>query len=243
MDFVTDEEERPRGADVAAEMASSGALDEIFAKIDAGELELTGSGGFIPGLIKAALERGLQAELSQHLGYEKGAPEASLFANSRNGVTSKRVSSQVGAIDLDTPRDREGSFIPRLVPKGSRRMGGLDEMIISLYAGGMTIADIEHHLASTIGTELSRETISKITDEVLEEVLAWQRRPLVARPRRCTGSEVVRGRVWARSGPTHVRRSKLLYGPRREPRWPTSRHGTGLRPAPRRGTSAQRSWR
>ena len=180
MDFVTDEEEQPRGADVAAEMASSGALDEIFAKIDAGELELTGSGGFIPGLIKAALERGLQAELSQHLGYEKGAPEASLFANSRNGVTSKTLASLVGAIDLDTPRDREGSFIPRLVPKGSRRMGGLDEMIISLYAGGMTIADIEHHLATTIGTELSRETISKITDEVLEEVLAWQRRPLEA---------------------------------------------------------------
>jgi transposase-like protein len=161
-------------------MASSGALDEIFARIDAGELDLTGSGGFIPGLIKAALERGLQAELSQHLGYEKGAPEASLFANSRNGVTSKTVASHVGAIDLDTPRDREGSFVPRLVPKGSRRMGGLDEMIISLYAGGMTIADIEHHLVSTIGTELSRETISKITDEVLEEVLAWQRRPLEA---------------------------------------------------------------
>ena len=151
MDFVTDEDERPRGADVAAELASSGALDEIFAKIDSGELELTGSGGFIPGLIKAALERGLQAELSQHLGYEKGAPEASLFANSRNGVTSKTLASQVGAIDLDTPRDREGSFVPRLVPKGSRRMGGLDEMIISLYAGGMTIADIEHHLVSTLG--------------------------------------------------------------------------------------------
>ena len=180
MDFVTDEEERPRGAVVAAEMASSGALDEIFARIDAGELDLTGSGGFIPGLIKAALERGLQAELSQHLGYEKGAPEASLFTNSRNGTTSKTVASQVGALDLDTPRDREGSFIPRLVPKGSRRLGGLDEMIISLYAGGMTIADIEHHLVSTIGTELSRETISKITDEVLEEVLAWQRRPLEA---------------------------------------------------------------
>lgn len=180
MDFVTDEEERPSGADVAAEMASSGALDEIFAKIDAGELELTGSGGFIPGLIKAALERGLQAELSEHLGYEKGSPEASLFTNSRNGVTSKTLASSVGAISLDSPRDRDGSFTPRLVPKGSRRLGGLDEMIVSLYAGGMTIADIEHHLATTIGTELSRETISKITDEVLDEVLAWQRRPLEA---------------------------------------------------------------
>jgi len=177
MDLVTEHEPRS-GAEVAAEMAASGALDGIFAKIDAGELELTGAEGFIPGLVKAALERGLQAELTGHLGYEKGAPEASLFANSRNGTTAKTVSTSVGDIDLSTPRDREGSFTPRLVPKGSRRLGGLDEMIVSLYAGGMTIADIEHHLATTLGTELSRETISKITDEVLEEVLAWQRRPL-----------------------------------------------------------------
>jgi transposase-like protein len=76
------------------------------------------------------------------------------------------------------PRDRNGTFTPQLVPKGSRRLGGLDEMIISLYAGGMTIRDIQHHLLCTIGTELSHETISKVTDQVAEEVLAWQRRPL-----------------------------------------------------------------
>jgi putative transposase len=179
MDLVA--EERPRsGAEVAAQMAASGALDEIFSKIDAGELDLTGVEGFIPGLIKAALERGLQAELTGHLGYEKGAAEASLFANSRNGSTAKTVSTSVGDIEVSTPRDREGSFAPRLVPKGSRRLGGLDDMIVSLYAGGMTIRDIEHHLRVTLGTELSHETISKITGEVLEEVLAWQRRPLEA---------------------------------------------------------------
>jgi putative transposase len=179
MDLVADEQPRS-GAEVAAQMAASGALDEIFAKIDAGELDLTGAEGFIPGLVKAALERGLQAELTGDLGYEKGAPEASLFANSRNGVTAKTVATSVGDIELNTPRDREGSFTPRLVPKGSRRLGGLDDMIVSLYAGGMTIRDIEHHLRSTLGTELSHETISKITGEVLEEVLAWQRRPLEA---------------------------------------------------------------
>jgi len=179
MDLVADEQPKS-GAEVAAQMAASGALDEVFAKIDAGELDLTGAEGFIPGLIKAALERGLQAELTGHLGYEKGSPEASLFTNSRNGTTPKSVSSSVGDIELNTPRDREGSFTPRLVPKGSRRLGGLDDMIVSLYAGGMTIRDIEHHLRSTIGTELSHETISKITSEVLEEVLAWQRRPLEA---------------------------------------------------------------
>ena len=90
------------------------------------------------------------------------------------------MATQVGDVELDVPRDRDGTFTPRLVPKGSRRLGGLDDMIISLYAGGMTVRDIEHHLASTIGTELSQETITKITDEVLDEVLAWQRRPLEA---------------------------------------------------------------
>src|SRR6476619_1922556 len=179
MDLVADEP-RSTGADFVEELKAAGDLDRLFARIDAGEVELTGSDGLIPGLIKAALERGLQAELGDHLGYDKGDPAASLFANSRNGTTPKTMASQVGDVRLDVPRDRDGSFTPRLVPKGSRRLGGLDEMIVSLYAGGMTIRDIEHHLASTIGTELSHETISKITDEVLDEVLAWQRRPLEA---------------------------------------------------------------
>lgn len=168
------------GRAAAAELAASGALDGLFAQIDAGEIDLTGDGGFIPELIKATLERGLAAELSGHLGYEKGAPEASAFANSRNGSTPKTVATQVGDVDLAVPRDRDGSFTPRLVPKGTRRLGGLDEMIISLYAGGMTVRDIGHHLATTLGTELSHETISNITDQVCDEVLAWQQRPLDA---------------------------------------------------------------
>jgi putative transposase len=181
MDLVTDDvDDVVRGTEVVEELKASGALDALFARIDAGEVELTGDGGLIPGLIKAALERGLQAELTGHLGYEKGDPAASLFLNSRNGSTPKTVASQVGDVALDVPRDRDGSFTPRLVPKGSRRLGGLDDMIISLYAGGMTLRDIQHHLVSTIGTELSHETISKITDEVLAEVIAWQRRPLEA---------------------------------------------------------------
>nr|WP_104081213.1 IS256 family transposase [Cryobacterium sp. Y11] len=160
------------------ELRESGALDSLFSKIDAGEIQLTGQGGFVPGLIKAVLERGLQIELTDHLGYEKGDPEARFYPNSRNGSTPKLVDAEIGALDLDIPRDRSGSFIPRLVPKGQRRLGGLDDMIISLYAGGMTIRDIQQHLVSTIGTDLSHETISKITDGVLEEVLEWQQRPL-----------------------------------------------------------------
>jgi putative transposase len=168
------------GAKAAAELAASGALDELFAKIDAGEIELTGDGGFIGGLLKATLERGLQVELTDHLGYEKGAPEASAVSNSRNGSTPKTVATQAGDVELAIPRDRDGSFVPQLVPKGSRRLSGLDEMVISLYAGGMTLRDIQHHLESTIGTELSHETVSNITDAVLEEILAWQARPLDA---------------------------------------------------------------
>jgi len=165
-------------SDLVDELRRSGALDSLFAKIDSGEVQLTGDGGLVPSLIKATLERGLAAELSGHLGYDKGDPEARHYPNSRNGSTPKTVASDAGDIELDVPRDRAGTFEPRLVPKGSRRLGGLDDMIISLYAGGMTIRDIQHHLASTIGTELSHETISKITDAVLEEVLAWQRRAL-----------------------------------------------------------------
>ena len=168
------------GTLAAAELAASGALDGLFAQIDSGELDLTGDGGFIPALIKAALERGLQVELADHLGYEKGAPDAAAFVNSRNGSTPKTVVSQVGDVDLAIPRDRQGTFTPRLVPKGSRRLGGLDEMIISLYAGGMTVRDIAYHLEATLGTELSHETISNITDQIAEEVLIWQSRPLDA---------------------------------------------------------------
>ena len=98
-------------------------------------------------MIKAVLERGLAAELSGHLGYDKGDPAGRGSPNSRNGTTPKTVSTEVGDVCLDGPRERAGSFEPRLVPKGARRVGGLDEMIISLYAGGMTIRDIQHHLA------------------------------------------------------------------------------------------------
>jgi putative transposase len=164
----------------AADLAASGALDSLFEQIDGGQVQLSGAGGLLPELIKAVLERGLQAELTGHLGYERGDPAAGLFANSRNGSSDKTVASEVGNVPLQIPRDREGSFTPRLVPKGQRRVGGLDEMIISLYAGGMTLRDIRHHLSSTIGTDLSHETLSKITDEIGEEILAWQSRPLEA---------------------------------------------------------------
>jgi putative transposase len=131
-------------------------------------------------MIKAVLERGMEAELTGHLGYDKGDPAGKGSGNSRNGSTPKTVGTEVGDIALDQPRDRNSTFASALVPKGARRLGGLEDMIISLYAGGMTIRDIQHHLASTLGTDLSHETISKVTDAVAEEVTAWQTRPLEA---------------------------------------------------------------
>jgi putative transposase len=160
------------------QMIDAGLLDEVMARADAGELRLTGEGGFLPEMIKAVLERGLAAELTGHLGYEKGDPAGRGSPNSRNGSSPKTVATEVGDVALAVPRDRAGSFEPRLIPKGARRAGGLDDMIISLYAGGMTVRDIQHHLERTLGTELSHDTISKITDGVLEEVKAWQTRPL-----------------------------------------------------------------
>ena len=173
------EERRRQQREIADSLKSSGALDEIFARIDAGE-PLTGHEGLLKGMLKASLERGLDVELSDHVGYERGDPDASMFPNSRNGSFPKTVATEIGDIELAIPRDRQGTFSPMLVPTGVRRLDGLDAMIISLYAGGMTIRDIAHHLASTVGTELSHETISKIVDAVSDEVLAWQQRPLDA---------------------------------------------------------------
>jgi putative transposase len=170
----------PVSAESLASALSDGPwLDELMGHVDRSGLRLTGEGGFLPALIKAVLEKGLAAELSDHLGYDKGDPAGRGSPNSRNGSTPKTLSTEVGDVDLASPRDRDSSFEPRLVPKGARRLaGGLDEMIISLFAGGMTVRDIEYHLHRTLGVELSHETISKITDAVLEEVKAWQNRPL-----------------------------------------------------------------
>jgi transposase-like protein len=172
-------ERRRRQKELADRLTASGALDEVFAQIDAGE-PITGEGGLLGGMLKAALERGLDAELTEHVGYERGDAQASWHPNSRNGTSPKTLSTEVGDIELAVPRDRAGTFTPMLVPKGQRRLDGLDAMIISLYAGGMTVRDIQHHLNATIGTELSHETIAKVTDQIAEEVLAWQHRPLDA---------------------------------------------------------------
>src|SRR5579864_5661153 len=150
---------------------------------EAGGLRLTGEGSMLGELVKAVLERALEAELTAHLGYERGdrAGRGGGGGNYRNGTIAKTVQTGVGPVGLAVPRDRAGTFEPLLIPKRSGRVaGGLDDMVISLYAHGMSVRDILHHLEQVYGTQLSAETVSRITDQVLEEVRAWQSRPLDA---------------------------------------------------------------
>ena len=172
--------QEPEARKLRRELFGEEMLDELMAATDERGVALTGQGGFLPELIKAVLERGMDAELSDHLGYAKGDPAGRGSGNSRNGTTGKTVGTEIGDLRLDQPRDRNSTFASALVPKGARRLGGLEDMIISLYAGGMTVRDIRHHLESTLGTDLSPEAISNITDAVTEEVTAWQSRPLEA---------------------------------------------------------------
>lgn len=184
MTAMTTDEERDRSARPARalrkELFTDELIDELVGRAGEGGVALTGQGGFLPELVKAVLERGMDAELTSHLGYERGDRAGHGSGNSRNGTTPKTVGTEVGDIGLDQPRDRNATFASALVPKGARRLGGLEDMIISLYAGGMTVRDIQHHLAATLGTELSHETISNVTEAVAEEVIAWQSRPLEA---------------------------------------------------------------
>lgn len=169
---------RRAAAKAVADLIDDRMIDAMVAQARSGELRLTGPGGFLNEMIRAVLDRGLQAELSAHLGYDKHDAAGRGSGNSRNGVTGKTLQSEVGPIEVNVPRDRAGTFTPMLVPKNTRRLGGLSDVIISLYAGGMTVRDISHHLQRCYGTEVSADTISTITDEVLEEVKAWQTRPL-----------------------------------------------------------------
>ena len=135
-------------------------------------------GRAVQGAEEALLERALGAELSEHLGYEKGDPIGRGSGNNRNGYSTKTVLGDDGAIEIAVPRDRNGSFEPQIVPKGQTRLDGFDDRIISLYARGITVREIQGHLQELYGVEVSPDLISRVTDAVLEEVREWQTRPL-----------------------------------------------------------------
>ncbi len=151
-------------------------VDQLLAQTEG--QELLGDGGVLQQLTKQVLETALDVELTDHLGYERGDPAGRGSGNSRNGASAKRVHTDVGTVEVAVPRDRLGSFEPAIVPKGSRRLEGFNERIIALYARGMTVRDIQAHLAEIYDVDVSADLISKVTAAVLEEAKAWQSRHL-----------------------------------------------------------------
>ena len=141
-------------------------------------LSLAGEGGFLQQMTKLVLQAGLEAEMTSHLGYDKHAAQGRNGANSRNGTRVKTVLTEVGPVELEVPRDRQGTFAPVTVAKRVRRLRGVDEMVISLVARGMGTGDVQAHLAEVYGTNVSRQQISDITDTVVAKMTEWQNRPL-----------------------------------------------------------------
>jgi transposase-like protein len=152
--------------------------DELLGRAQSEGVELLGPDGLLSQVTKAVLERALGEEMTEHLGYEKHDPAGRGSGNSRNGTTGKRLRTEIGGIDLDVPRDRNGSFEPRIVRKGQTRLDGFNERIIALYARGLSTRDIRAHLREMYDVEVSADLISRVTDAVLEELQEWQSRPL-----------------------------------------------------------------
>lgn len=153
-------------------------VDELLAQAGDQGMELLGDGGLLQQLTKQVLETALDVELTGHLGYERGDVSGRGSGNSRNGTSPKKVHTDIGTVDLDVPRDRNSSFEPEIVPKGTTRLKGFNDRIIALYARGMTVRDIQAHLAEMYDVSVSPDLISKVTGAVLEEARAWQTRPL-----------------------------------------------------------------
>ena len=168
-------------ADVQNPLAGVLSADQIDAMVTAAEELGQGRHGveeLLTQMTKAVLERAMEAELSDHLGYEAGDPAGHGTGNSRNGKTTKRVQTLQGPVELTVPRDRNSSFEPVIVPKRARRLGKVEDMILSLYARGMTTRDIGSHLEEIYGSTVSAATISRVTDVVTDEIALWQSRPL-----------------------------------------------------------------
>jgi len=140
-------------------------------------LSLTGPDGLLKQLTKTVTETALNQEMTEHLGHEKGGQPVA--GNVRNGTRPKTVlTGSTGQVGIEVPRDRDGSFEPQIVRKRQRRLSGVDQMVLSLYAKGLTTGEISAHFAEIYGASVSKETISRITDKMLEEMAAWQARPL-----------------------------------------------------------------
>ena len=164
---------------VAKKAPSPDLIDQLLTGYQKPE-DLIGEHGLLKQLTKAVVERALQAEMAAHLGHDKHEPVANAAGNTRNGTSRKTLKGEFGELPIEIPRDRQGSFEPQLIPKHQTRWTGFDDKILSLYARGMTVREIQGHLEEMYGTEVSPSLISSVTDAVIEEVKTWQSRPLDA---------------------------------------------------------------
>src|SRR6202142_1748460 len=179
-------------------------LDTLLANYEKPE-DLTGDDGLFKQLKKALIERALGAELTEHLGYEKGDPAGRGSGNNRNGSSAKTILTEDGEVEIAVPRARAGSFEPQLIGKGHTRFDGFDEKILSLYARGMTVREIQGHLEDMYGVDVSPDLISRVTSAVAEDVIAWQTRALeavypIAYPDRLAGKYRDQGGVRNKAG-------------------------------------------
>jgi transposase-like protein len=182
-------------------------LDQLLANYEKPE-DLTGDDGLFKRLKKALIERALGAELTEHLGYEKGDPAGRGRGNSRNGTSSKTVLTDDGEVELSVPRDRAGTFEPQLIAKGQTHFDGFDDKILSLYARGMTVREIQGHLLELYGTDVSPDLISRVTDAVLDESASGKagrstRSIRWSSSTRCGSRSATR--VWSRTRPSMSR--------------------------------------
>src|SRR5579864_4954694 len=168
---------RPELADEVKALLPDELLDELLAGARTEE-EITGRGGLLSQLTKRLVERALEVELTGHLGYEPHQEPPGGTGNTRNGSTPKTLVTEHGEVRIETPRDRAGTFEPQIVRKRQRRFEGFDDKIMALYSRGLSTRDIEAHLEEIYGVKVGRDLISKVTDAVMEDVRAWQQRPL-----------------------------------------------------------------
>ena len=152
-------------------------VDELLAGARTEE-EIVGPGGLLSQLTKRLVERALEVEITDHVGYEPHREPPGGTGNTRNGSTPKRLITEHGEVEIQTPRDRDGSFSPKIVKKRQRRFEGFDEKILALYSRGLSTRDIEAHIAEIYGVHVGRDLISRVTDAVMDDARAWQTRPL-----------------------------------------------------------------
>jgi putative transposase len=180
-DAIDDAVERARLREMARRGDGERISDEVIDQLLAGastEQEIAGPGGLLAQLTKRLVERAMEVELTDHLGYEPHAEPPGGAGNTRNGTSSKRLIGEHGEVQIDAPRDRDGSFSPKIVRKRQRRFEGFDDKILALYSRGLSTRDISAHLQEIYGVEVGRELISKVTDAVMDDARAWAQRPL-----------------------------------------------------------------